>query len=216
MAPPTAPSGATCKKTVPKLVPLMRASVTRTMSVTPRSSSGSGMGIMPHSGMPGPPTGPAPASTSTASLGACGVGAGARVDVVGAVHDVGRAGVARSDGVAAERLMSAPSGARLPRTTRKAPAASTGSVELVDRTPRADARPGLHSAMVRPSRGSTSPWRRSPRAPKTRGKAARVDRGLPSARCRKARRRRGPGVARPTRSTSSRCESEAQGGGPSR
>ena len=45
---------------MPKLVPLIRASLTRTISVTPRSSNGSGTGIMPHSGIPGPPTGPAP------------------------------------------------------------------------------------------------------------------------------------------------------------
>ena len=57
--------GAACKTTVPKLVPLIRESVTRTMSVTPALTSRAGIGIMPHSGMPGTPTGPQPASTST-------------------------------------------------------------------------------------------------------------------------------------------------------
>ena len=52
---------------MPKLVPLIRASVIRTMSVTPAAASLAGMGIMPHSGIPGPPTGPQPASTSTLS-----------------------------------------------------------------------------------------------------------------------------------------------------
>ena len=46
---------------MPKLVPLIRASVTRTMSVTPAAASLAGIGIMPHSGMPGTPTGPQPA-----------------------------------------------------------------------------------------------------------------------------------------------------------
>ena len=46
---------------MPKLVPLIRASVTRTMSVTPAAASLAGIGIMPHSGIPGTPTGPQPA-----------------------------------------------------------------------------------------------------------------------------------------------------------
>ena len=50
-----------------KLVPLMRASDTRTMSRTPCASSFFGIGSMPHSGMPGPPSGPAFWSTSTES-----------------------------------------------------------------------------------------------------------------------------------------------------
>ncbi len=52
---------------MPKLVPLIRASVTRTMSVTPPATSLAGIGIMPHSGIPGTPAGPQPASTSTLS-----------------------------------------------------------------------------------------------------------------------------------------------------
>ena len=65
--PPVAASGAACRNTVPKLVPLIRASVTRTMSVTPSATSLAGIGIMPHSGIPGTPTGPQPASTRTLS-----------------------------------------------------------------------------------------------------------------------------------------------------
>ena len=42
--PPTAASGATWRTQVPKLVPLMRASLMRTMSVTPRSASFFGIG----------------------------------------------------------------------------------------------------------------------------------------------------------------------------
>ena len=45
----------------------MRASEIRTMSRTPACSSFLGIGNMPHSGMPGPPSGPACWSTSTES-----------------------------------------------------------------------------------------------------------------------------------------------------
>ena len=45
----------------------MRASDSRTMSRTPCFSSFCGSGSMPHSGMPGPPCGPACFSTSTLS-----------------------------------------------------------------------------------------------------------------------------------------------------
>ena len=65
--PPAADSGATCSTTVPNAVPLMRASETRTMSVTPWASSFFGIGTCPHSGMPGPPRGPELRSTSTVS-----------------------------------------------------------------------------------------------------------------------------------------------------
>ncbi len=39
--------------TVPKAVPLIRASLMRTMSLTPFSSSFVGSGMLPTSGMPG-------------------------------------------------------------------------------------------------------------------------------------------------------------------
>ena len=45
----------------------MRASEMRTMSRTPCFTSFFGMGSMPHSGMPGPPKGPALRSTRTVS-----------------------------------------------------------------------------------------------------------------------------------------------------
>ena len=50
---------------MPNAVPLVRASETRTMSVTPAERSLLGIGIWPHSGMPGPPLGPLFRSTST-------------------------------------------------------------------------------------------------------------------------------------------------------
>ncbi len=43
----------------------MRASEMRTMSFTPAFSRRAGTGAAPHSGMPGPPFGPACLSTST-------------------------------------------------------------------------------------------------------------------------------------------------------
>ena len=61
-------SGDTWSTTVPKLVPLMRASEMRTQSLTPRSSSTLGMGMWPHSGKPGAPFGPQPFITRTVSL----------------------------------------------------------------------------------------------------------------------------------------------------
>ena len=45
--------GCTCSTTVPKAVPLMRASEMRTMSVTPSFSSLGGRPILPTSAMPG-------------------------------------------------------------------------------------------------------------------------------------------------------------------
>jgi hypothetical protein len=51
--PPAAASGATCRTTVPYAVPLIRASLMRTMSRTPAASSLAGSGRLPTSGMPG-------------------------------------------------------------------------------------------------------------------------------------------------------------------
>jgi hypothetical protein len=48
-------------------VPDIRASDSRSMSRSPIFSSFFGIGSMPHSGMPGPPCGPALRSTSTLS-----------------------------------------------------------------------------------------------------------------------------------------------------
>ena len=66
--PPTNDSGATCSTHVPYAVPLMRASEMRTMSRTPAFNSFCGIGSIPHSGIPGPPSGPACCSTSTESV----------------------------------------------------------------------------------------------------------------------------------------------------
>ena len=54
-----------CSTQAPNDVPDMRASDRRTMSRCPSFKSALGIGIMPHSGMPGPPCGPALRSTST-------------------------------------------------------------------------------------------------------------------------------------------------------
>jgi hypothetical protein len=51
--PPASDSGETCRMTVPKAVPLMRASLMRTMSFTPFSRILRGSGMLPTSGMPG-------------------------------------------------------------------------------------------------------------------------------------------------------------------
>src|SRR5699024_4020617 len=51
--PPAAPSGATCSTTVPNEVPLILASEIRTISLTPCSSSFTGSGRLPTSGIPG-------------------------------------------------------------------------------------------------------------------------------------------------------------------
>src|SRR5579875_3232281 len=57
--PPSADSGETCSTTVPKAVPLIRASLMRTMSEMPAFNNLAGIGISPHSGIPGAPLGPA-------------------------------------------------------------------------------------------------------------------------------------------------------------
>ena len=51
--PPAAASGAVCSTTVPYAVPLMRASLMRTMSVMPFFSTLGGSGMLPTSAMPG-------------------------------------------------------------------------------------------------------------------------------------------------------------------
>ena len=51
--PPAADSGETCSTTVPYAVPLIRASLMRTMSRTPFSNSLRGNGMFPTSGIPG-------------------------------------------------------------------------------------------------------------------------------------------------------------------
>ena len=100
----------------------MRASEMRTMSRTPCASSFFGIGSMPHSGMPGPPSGPACCSTSTESAvtGSAGSSIRAVHVVVVAEHD-GRPACWSSRGSAAVCLMTAPSGARLPRSTATPP-----------------------------------------------------------------------------------------------
>jgi hypothetical protein len=156
---------------------------------------------MPHSGMPGPPIGPAPAQDQNGVVGArrclC-TGAIGKVVVIVTTYAGPRCAKVR---VAAERLMSAPSGARLPRTTRKAPSASTGSVEIVN-----DALGGrrrLHLVHL-----SAVGEKRVPRevefegAKEARG-TLRRRRGLRGGPNPRVRRRRVPASLRPTRSTSS-------------
>jgi len=92
--PSAAPSGATWRKTVPKLRALMRASVTRTISVTPWSRSGVGIGSFPL-GHARSTDRAGPLSTRTASLEAVDSAPVRRGDLVGVVHDVRRTTVTK-------------------------------------------------------------------------------------------------------------------------
>ena len=97
------------------------------MSLTPWASRYLGIGSIPYSGMPGPPSGPAPRSTSTES------GGHAERRVVDpllhlrvAVEDHRGPGVREQrPASAASGLMTAPSGARLPRSTARPPSADS-------------------------------------------------------------------------------------------
>ena len=113
---------------MPNDVPLIRASVTRTMSVTPAAASFAGIGIIPHSGIPGTPTGPAPANTSTvsAATGRSGSSIRARISSYEWKTSAGPRWENRC-GEAADVLRTAPLGARVPVTTANAPSACSGS-----------------------------------------------------------------------------------------
>ena len=137
--PPMADSGAICRTTVPKPVPLMRASLMRTMSVTPARSSRVGMGRWPDSGMPGAPTGPPFCRTSTSS-GSISSAGSSMVSCSSATlrNTTARPSCWSSDSVAAETFRTAPSGHRLPRRMARLPplaersARGAGSTSLVD------------------------------------------------------------------------------------
>ena len=195
--PPTAASGAACSTTVPKLVPLIRESVTRTMSVTPARTSRAGIGIMPHSGMPGTPTGPQPASTST----------GPRRDrqrrvvdpgqhvVVAAEHD-GRPAVAQQlrrrrrglDHRAVRRQRAAHHAERAALAQRRA--------RRPDRARRAGQRPSMTSPMRRPAdreRAGLAAGRRARAAASARRRPCRSPASGPT---RTARRRPAPEPSR--------------------
>jgi phage/plasmid-like protein (TIGR03299 family) len=78
---PTADSGEMCRTQVPKEVPLIRASEIRTISVTPASIKFFGTGIIPHSGIPGTPTGPQSRNTKTESFVIFKVGSSIRLRI---------------------------------------------------------------------------------------------------------------------------------------
>ena len=98
------------------------------------ASSFFGIGSWPHSGMPGAPSGPAFCSTSTES-GVDGerriVDARRHVVVVGE-HDGAARVLAADRGSAAAGLITAPSGARLPRSTARLPLATSALVARQD------------------------------------------------------------------------------------
>ena len=92
----------------------------RTMSRTPWASSFFGIGRLPHSGMPGAPTGPALRSTSTLSASTSRWGSSMRADSSAwSSNTSARPLCLSSAGEAAEGLITAPSGARLPVNTAR-------------------------------------------------------------------------------------------------
>ena len=105
----------------------MRASEIRTISRTPCSSSGLGIGSMPHSGMPGAPSGPALRRISTSSAVMPSAGSSMRAFMSG--YDsktMARPVCFSSRGSAAVGLMTQPSGASEPRSTQVPPARDSG------------------------------------------------------------------------------------------
>ena len=114
--PPTADSGDTCSTTVPKAVPLMRASDMRTMSLTPRSNSFRGKGMKPASGIPGPPMGPADRMTRMSFGLTSSSGWSMRLDKSAGLSNTTARPLCLSRCFdAADTLMTAPSGASDPR-----------------------------------------------------------------------------------------------------
>ena len=97
------------------------------MSRTPAFSSFFGIGSMPHSGMPGPPLGPAFLSTRTWSgVTSRSSRSISRRHVVVVLERQRRAAMlAGSRGSAADGFITQPRGARLPVSTAVAPAVDT-------------------------------------------------------------------------------------------
>src|SRR6218665_3954284 len=109
----------------------MRASEMRTMSRTPASSSFLGIGSMPHSGMPGAPTGPLSCSTSTLSGVTASSGSSMRASRSLKLLNTTAGPVCCSSlGSAAARLSTAPRGARYVLAQRAAVHRQARQVEL--------------------------------------------------------------------------------------
>ena len=118
---------------VPKLVPLMRASLMRTMSFTPALSSFAGMGRWPHSGIPGAPLGPAFFSTITEFSSTGKFGSSRRASKSRLFwKTTARPRCFIRCGETADCLMTAPSGARFPFRMTTPPWGNRGLVERPD------------------------------------------------------------------------------------
>ena len=114
---------------VPKLVPLMRASLRRTISFTPALSSFAGMGRWPHSGIPGAPLGPAFFSTITEFSSTGKFGSSRRASKSRLFwKTTARPRCFIRCGETADCLMTAPSGARFPFRTTTPPWGNRGSL----------------------------------------------------------------------------------------
>ena len=127
------------------------------MSVTPWRSSLLGMGSWPHSGMPGAPRGPALRSTSTESAVTSRSGSSKRA-IMSRMSSNTTAGpwCTSRAGVAALHLITAPLGARLPRTTAR-PCGGWNGASMVAMTSAAVEMPeGRLSATVLPLTVSAS------------------------------------------------------------
>ena len=138
---------------MPYAVPLMRASDTRTMSVTPCSESLRGIGREPASGMPAA-TGPALRSTSTCSGPTGRSGSSIRsATSAGESNTTAGPSCSQSSELAAALLMIAPSGASDPRSTVSDPALPSGSssVRITDCHAPGGATSASRSRSVRPS-----------------------------------------------------------------
>ena len=98
------------------------------MSRTPAWSSRSGIGTMPHSGMPGAPFGPTLRSTSTESASMSSAGSSMRAATSStSSNTTARPRWRSSVGSAEATLRTAPRGASEPRRTARPPAGLTGS-----------------------------------------------------------------------------------------
>ena len=134
---------------MPNAVPLMRASEMRTMSVTPCASSFAGIGICPHSGIPGPAlrarrcAARAPSRPSTSSAGSSIRAATSSTSSNTTAGPRWRS----SAGRAALRLRTAPPGASEPRRT----ASAAGRPERRRRAARSRRGRAAAAAMLSPS-----------------------------------------------------------------
>ena len=151
------------------------------MSRTPASRSRFGSGNMPHSGIPGAPSGPAFRSTSTSSAVIASAGSSSRAFMsAGDSNTTARPVCTSSRGSAAVGLITQPSGARLPRSTKVPPAAETGSPRGRITRSSSTSAPAMLSPSERPVTVSASVWSRS----RSRSSTA----GRPPASCRSSAR----------------------------